>query len=75
MNWSLQAYESKSAYLSQLPIVELMTDPAVIKFVREIPPIDWCLYANISTYHLFGWMTSNFVGGILALSSFLACAC
>ncbi|GMF58009.1 unnamed protein product [Phytophthora fragariaefolia] len=61
MDWHLQAVPTKEAYLSQLGCIELALGQDVQEYLEAIPPVKWCVYANIGVQPMYGWRTSNFV--------------
>ncbi|GMF42770.1 unnamed protein product [Phytophthora fragariaefolia] len=69
MVWHLQAAPTKETYLSQLGCIKIALGQDVREYLETIPPVKWCVYANIGVQPLYGWRTSNFVESIWIATS------
>lgn len=67
--WRLQACDSVDKYKICLGQIEQDLGLAVRRYLEEIEPARWCLYANIGVCALYGWRTSNFVEGVFGSQS------
>jgi hypothetical protein len=62
--WQIQLAETVEDYNHALNSLRLHVGSDVENYVKLIPPIHWCLHANIGVKSLYGWCTSNFVESV-----------